>query len=258
MTKLEAMYKRLDQHVERRMREARTAGLALALFDRENVLRVSTHGFMNLETRDPVTPTTLFEIGSVSKTFTAVVVLQAMEQGLLDRHAPVVEYLPWFQVRSRHAPITIHHLLSHSAGIIAMMDMSPDARGAVWSLRGVEPGFAPGERFHYSEVGYQALTLVLEAVHRRPYADVVRTGILEPLGMTDTTAAITHDIRPRLARGYQTLYDDRPPHASHPLVPAPWLEMGSGDGGIASTAGDMAHLGRMLLNQGQGSGGPIL
>ena len=246
----------LDRHIEWRMGETRTPGMAVALLDREKTLRVAAYGMANRETQAPVTPDTLFEIGSVSKTFAAVAALQSAEAGLLDLHAPVAEYLPWFRVQTRHAPITIHHLLSHTSGLAGGVDadFSPDARGMVWSLRETEAAFAPGTHFYYAEANYQTLTLVLEAVHGQPYAEIVQAGILDPLGMTNTVAAITHDVRPRLARGYRPLYDDRPAHASHPLVPAPWLEMGSGDGCIASTAGDMARFGRMLLNR----GGPIL
>ena len=71
--------------------------------------------------------------------------------------------------------------------------------------------------------------------------------------MTASEPAITNALRPRLAVGYASLYDDRPAHPSHPLVPATWLETESGDGSLASTPEDMAVYLRMLLNRGRGA-----
>ena len=248
----------IDKYVEQRRREARNPSMVIALYDRQKTVRVSAYGVTDLGSQTPITPQTLFEIGSISKTFGAVVALQAYEAGLLDLYAPVTEYLPWFEVRSRYGPILIHHLLSHSSGLPYSADFAPDALPIVWGLRHIETGFAPGTHYAYSEPGYQTLTLVLEKVCGKSYAEIVQQGILDPLEMSSTVAAITHDTRRCLPQGYRTLYDDRPSHSSHPLVPADWLEFSSADGSIASTAEDMARFGRMLLNRGRGPNGPIL
>ncbi|HEY0071967.1 MAG TPA: serine hydrolase domain-containing protein [Chloroflexia bacterium] len=255
---LQGALTRLDAYITGRMAQARTPGMVLALFDREECLRVSTYGFADLEAQVPVTPGTLFQIGSITKSFTALAVVQAAEAGLLDLHAPVTAYLPWFEVQTEYGPITIHHLLNHSAGLVGVIDKSPDVRGAVWALRDTRAAGPPGAKFSYSDAGYQALTLVLEAVTGRPYADIIRAGIFGPLDMAASNAAITHSVRPRLAKGYTYLYDDRPHHPDDPLVLAPWIETASGDCCIVSTAEDMASYARMLLNRGQGPDGPVL
>ena len=254
----DATFRTLDDYITARMAAARTPGMAVALFDRERRIRIATYGFADPEARVPLAPDTLFGIGSVTKSFTGLAVAQAAVRGLLDLHRPVTDYLPWFYVQTRFAPITLHHLLTHTAGLVGVVDRSPDIRGAVWALRETEAAWPPGSRFHYSDAGYQVLTLVLEAVMGHPFADVIRTQIFEPLGMVSSVAAMTHAVRPRLARGYCPLYDDRPPHPSHPLVPVPWVESSSGDCSIASTAEDMARYGRMLLNRGRGETGPLL
>jgi CubicO group peptidase (beta-lactamase class C family) len=251
-------FPRISKYVDCRRREARNPALALAVTDRTETIHLGLYGVTDLETGTPIGPETMFEIGSVSKTFGAVVAMQACEAGLLDLQAPVTAYLPWFEVGAGRGPSAIHHLLSHSAGFVYSMDYSPDPRGVAYGLRDVSPGFVPGEHYYYSEPGYQTLTLVLEKVYDRPYAEIVRRGILEPLSMIHSASAITHALRPRLARGYAPLYDDRPPHSSHPLVPAAWLELNSADGAISSTGEDMAKFVRMLLNHGCGPGGPIL
>jgi D-alanyl-D-alanine carboxypeptidase len=154
-------------------------------------------------------------------------------------------------VRSAFPPITVHHLLSHTAGIIAGTDPTPGVAYQVWALRETEAATAPGTGFHYSNVGYKALGLVLERLTGQGYGDAIRSRVLAPLGMTASEPAITNALRPRLAVGYASLYDDRPAHPSHPLVPATWLETESGDGSIASTPEEMAVFLRMLLNRGQ-------
>ncbi len=249
----EAAFTHFDRYIERQMAADNTPGLALALTDRERTLRVATYGFADLAARTPVTPDTLFEIGSIGKSFTSLALLQEREAGNLDLQAPVARYLPWFAVRSAFPPITVHHLLSHTAGIISGTDPTPAVDYQVWALRETETAFAPGASFHYSNVGYKALGLLLARLTGQGYGDAIRSRILTPLGMATSEPAITSAIRPRLAVGYTSLYDDRPAHRSHPLVPATWLETESGDGSIASTPEDMAVYLRMLLNRGQGA-----
>lgn len=244
-------YQHIDRRAAQRMAEARTPSLVLGLTDREQLLRASAYGYAKLESHTEATPETLFEIGSISKTFAAVVALRTAESSLLDLHVPVTEYLPWFEAQSEFGPITIHHLLSHSAGLPYGMDFSPDPRAIVYALRDFKVPHAPGQRFHYSEVGYQTLTLVLESIHAKPYAQILQEQVFDPLGMQDSHSRITHQLRPQMARGYTTLYDDRPAHSSHPLVPAPWIEFNSCDGAVVSTAADMAKFMRMLLNDGR-------
>jgi D-alanyl-D-alanine carboxypeptidase len=238
--------------VEQKMRIANSPGVSVALTDREKMLHLSTHGFADVVAHAPVTSDDLFEIGSISKSFTAIALLQLCDQGWLDLHAPVTHYLPWFHVPSDYEPITLHHLLSHTAGIIRGTDFSTEGRYEVWALRDTQASTPPGTYFYYSNVGYKALGLVLEKVLDQSYGEIIQERILGPLEMDSTEAVITHDTRKRLAVGYESFYDDRPAHRSYPLVPATWLETGTADGSIAATAADMATYVRMLLNRGQG------
>jgi D-alanyl-D-alanine carboxypeptidase len=249
---------KLAAFVEQHMQGANTPGVSLALTSREALLHLSTHGFADVASRAPVKPDDLFEIGSISKSFTAMALLQLYEAGQLDLHAPVTRYLPWFHVPSDHEPITLHHLLSHTAGIIRGTDFSTDAHYEVWALRYTQATTPPGTHFYYSNVGYKALGLVLEEVLGQSYGAIIQEQILDPLGMDATEPVITHDTRKRLAVGYESFYDDRPAHRGHPLIPATWLETGTADGSIAATAADMAAYVRLLLNRGRGSGQRIL
>ncbi len=168
-------------------------GMAVALTDRESTLHISTYGYANSAARTPIRPDTLFQTGSIGKSFTGIALLQEYEAGRLDLHAPITEYLPWFEVPSPYPPITIHHLLTHTAGITSGSDFSPDSRTQVWALRESAAAWAPGERFLYSNDGYKALGLVLDSLRGQPYAATTREQILGPLGMDHTAPAITND-----------------------------------------------------------------
>ena len=250
-------FARLDAYVAQTMAARGTPGVAIGLTDRERLLRVATYGYADVAARIPVTPDTLFEIGSIGKSFTSIVIQQLREAGQVDLHAPVTAYLPWFAVRSEHGPITLHHLLSHTAGIIGGTDFAPAARAEVWALRETATGSPPGTYFHYSNVGYKTLGLILQRLLGESYPAILRTRILAPLGMDATDPSITHETRRRLAVGYRRWYDDRPGHPRDPLVPAPWLETDTADGSLAATPADLAAYARLLLNRGQGPQGRL-
>src|SRR5207237_3299515 len=149
-------------------------GAVLGLTDRERRLGVIAAGRANAFTGAPGEEGTRFEIGSISKSFASVVALQEMEKGTLDVHAPVTESVPWFRVRSEYGPITTHHLLTHTSGLIMGMDFADDAIPAVESLARTSTGFAPGERYAYSNDGYKLLGLVLERVTGRSIRALLR------------------------------------------------------------------------------------
>lgn len=246
---------RVEQFARGTMRAENTPGLAVAITSRDRLLHVATFGFADLAARRPLTPDTLFEIGSISKSFTSIALLQLRDEGRFDPQAPIARYLPWFGVKSSYAPITGHHLMTHTSGLPRDRDDVPSSRYQAYAVREREVGYAPGLHYAYSNVGYQVLGYALESVAQQPYAEAIAGRILKPLGMRATASQFTHATRPRIAVGYQRLYDDRPSHPAHPLVPATWLEYAAGDGSIVSTPADMAAYARMLLNRGAGPGG---
>ena len=111
------IYPTLDRFVEQYMRDMSSPGMTLVLADREAVHRVVTYGFGDLEARKPVQESELFQIGSISKSFVVFALLQLRDEGKLDVNRPVVDYLPWLRIESKFAPITVHHLLTHSSGL---------------------------------------------------------------------------------------------------------------------------------------------
>lgn len=247
-----ASLERIRSYVARYRERLAAPGLAVAITDRERCLGVIVDGLANVEARTPVDPTHRFQIGSISKGFTALAVLRQVEEGRVDLEAPVTVYLPWFEVRTAFPPITVHHLLSHTSGLVMGTDFTGDAASEAWSLRETETGFAPGERFLYSNVGYKTLGLVLEVVTGRPWWATVREHVMDPIGMGSAEVVITDRSRERLAVGYAGPFGDRPWFPRHGWAPSPWFVSGTADGTICATAEELTAYERLLLAGGEG------
>ena len=225
-------------------------GIQVGLTDRGRTLGTLTLGEASRGVA--LTPEHLFPIASVSKSFTAALVMQEREAEGIDLVAPVQAYLPWFRPPSPFSPMTVHHLLSHSSGLAIGQEATGEGVNELLQLASQEPGFEPGERLWYSNAGYKALGLILEAVSGRPWFELARDRILEPLGMHATEPTTTDAIRPRVAPGHVSPFGDRPWHSSYGLVEAPWYESGTADGTICSTATEMCAYLRMWLARGAG------
>lgn len=243
-------FSQLEQKLSAYLKTTQIPGFSLALSDREQTLYTFT--YTSDAVNDPkITPDTLFEIGSIGKSFTSILIQQLVDVGQFDLHLPVTNYLPWLKIPSEFGPIAPHHLLSHTAGIINGAEFSGETLAEIFALRKSPTSTPPGTRFYYSNVGYKVLGAILEQVTGRSYGDLVRERIIEPLGLKGTFPVITHDLRPRMAVGYKPLYDDRPKAPSHPIAPAPWLETATADGCIAATPSDLAAYMRMFMNNGR-------
>jgi D-alanyl-D-alanine carboxypeptidase len=243
----------LDQFIAGYSDAMNAPGMTLAIANGERLLRAAAYGFVDPAARIPVTTDQLFEIGSITKSFAALVILQLREERKLQLHAPILDYLPWLSMESPFGDITIHHLLTHSSGMPEDAPVFPDC-----AERRPRQAFEPGSEFHYSNWGFDVLGYLIEALDGKPWPDSVTERILKPLGMSHTAASITNAVRPRLARSYVPLYDDRTYPRLGPLAPAGNLTVEAASGSIASTPGDMALYMRMILDRGVIPGGRIV
>jgi D-alanyl-D-alanine carboxypeptidase len=238
---------KLDAFTAAYMKAMNAPGMTQALTDKTATIRTAGYGYANLELKTPVTPDQLFQIGSMTKSFTALILLQLRDEGKVDLHRPVLEYLPWLPVNMPYGPITAHHLLTHSSGL-------PDASAIFQSdpaARHVQ-GFAPGAHFHYCNLGFAILGQIIEKLDGRPWYQCLQARILTPLSMTQTAAVITINSSARSATGYQPFFDDQVFPRQGRLVPRPPEVFDSPAGSIAAPPGDMAIYLRMLLNGGHG------
>ena len=248
----------LVEYLERWLAAAPAAGLTISLTDRREILFTAGAGYADLAAQSPALPETTFQIGSIGKSMTALALLQLAQAGRLDLNAPISAHLPWLALPSRYGPITLRHLLSHTAGLPAGTDFAPAARYEGYALRDTEAAWEPGSRYHYSNTGYKLLGWLLEDVTGQDYGSVIRQRVLEPLGMHSSEPVISHRTWHGMATGYVDLHDDRPRRQNDTLIPAHWSEYAVGDGSQVSTASDMARFARLLLNNGRSETGPVL
>jgi D-alanyl-D-alanine carboxypeptidase len=242
-----AVDEKLDAFIVDYMRVMNAPGMIQALTDSNATLRTASSGFANLDLKSPVTTEQLFQIGSITKSFVALILLQLRDEGKLDLHRPVLDYLPWLPVNTPYGPITVHHLLTHSSGL-------PDATSIFQSdptARHVQ-GFAPGAHFHYCNLGFAILGQIIEKLDGKVWRQSLQARILSPLGMKEAAPVITIESSARSAIGYQSYFDDQVYPRQGRLAPRPPEVFDNPAGSIASTPGDMAIYLRMLLNEGQG------
>ena len=206
---------RLDAYAETVLATGAASSMAVAVTDGERTLASRSYG---------VPDGTMFQFGSIGKSFTAIVALQLAERGLIDLHAPVTDVLPWFAVGGLTEPITAHHLLTHSSGLIQGAEIATGTNYDVVALADTAVGFAPGEHLWYSNVGYRVIGWMLERVTGQGYPQLVRERILERLGMDESEPWIVQEMRPRLAQATVPAFDDRPWRPEHGLVPATWID----------------------------------
>jgi len=258
MQDLDRAFAGIDEYVRSNMQYHGTPGMSIGITDRERTLRSAVYGLSSVQSASPVTPETLFQIGSVSKSFTSIVLMQLMEEGRLTVEDPVVKHVSWFDIRPSPDAITLHHLMTHTSGMVTGSDDTLSARSEVWTLRETELSAPPGTHYHYSNSGYKLLGIVVEEITGRRFSEVLTERVLGPAGMTSSEAAITDSIRLRTAACHVGLHSDRPHSRKGPFVPAAWFESDTADGAISSTAADMAAYMRVLLNRGEGPHGRII
>lgn len=241
---VQPVFTRLDEFIRRHMRETGAPGMTLSLANRDGLIRVSTYGYADTKAGLRVAPETLFEIGSISKSFVGLVLLQLHDEGKLDLDKPIVEYLPWLKINSKFGAITTHHVVTHTAGLPGAPLLLDALLGELWTA------YEPGKRFLYSNTGYNILGFLIEAIDKRPFAEAMRARMLAPLGMTASSPIITNDLRKVMAIGYEPLQEGKPYPVHGPLAEAQWIEVDIAAGSVASTPADMAKYIRMLLNRG--------
>lgn len=231
-------------------------GSALVI-DRGRVLFDGALGSADLESGTPATRETRFRIASLTKHFTAALVLRLEEDGLLDTSATVAWYIDEYP-RPQGDRITIHHLLTHTSGLPSYTDlpgflderamdrMSP---GEIAALTWGEPlRFDPGSRFEYSNSGYVLLGWIAERVTGRTYDELIDAYLLSPNGLADT--GYDRDVTPPAghARGFtRTLVGYEPARPLDPSLPY-------AAGMLYSTAGDLGRWTAALLGWGDGPG----
>ena len=235
--------------------ETAVPGAGIALVRQSGVEWEGGVGYADRDRRTPVTATTNFRVGSISKTFIAMSLVQLSEDGQLDLDVPVSEVLPGVAIDNpweETHPVRVIHLLQHTAGfddmhfnemyvpageaerpLAEVLQLNPNSRRVRWQ---------PGTRMAYSNPGYGVAGLILETIAAMPYEDYVEREIFAPLEMTSSSFRLTQEDESRLARGYAGPHG--PPVAYRQIYLRP-------AGNMHSSPHDMARFVQMLLGWGE-------
>jgi CubicO group peptidase (beta-lactamase class C family) len=251
-----ASYEAIDAYVEGHMRRLNIPGVSLAIVEGDRIVHLRGFGRARPGGEAP-TPQTPFFIGSVTKSFTALAVMQLVEAGKIELDAPVQRYLPWFQVADPRASaqITVRHMLNQTSGLpaslglanLADLDSRPDATErqvrALSTLKLTRPA---GAKFEYSNTNYNVLGLIVEVASGESYSDYIRQHIFEPLDMSHSYTSKAVAQQNGLAMGHRYWF-------GYPF-PAPNLSIPPGSlpsGQLISSVEDMAHYLIAYLNGGR-------
>ena len=225
-------------------------GMTLSVADDQGFAASLTLGYADLDLREPVKPTHLFQIGSISKAFASLCLFTFAEEGKLDLDAPLSRYLP--EAALPPEPITVAQVMSHSAGLAdgaPIFPHSPD--GKLWC------GFAPGSKFSYSNTGYELLGQLIARLGGAPHPEVIRARVLKPLGLGAMLAAIKDADRGRFANSYSPFRSTWPNLTGAALAAGPWTQMDEAAGSLSATAETMSLYVRFLMRLGRGDGAPL-
>ncbi len=264
--------KDLDPLVIEKFNKMAPAGLAVGVVYDGKLVYAKGFGMADIEQKKPVTPDTNFRIGSISKTFTTVGLMQLYEQGKFSLDDPVNPYLKTYKVLhdDPHAPpITFHHLLTHTAGIGETRNI-PEA---LKSLTGkIEIGANPdepvvplGEYYHgrlraetmpglkwaYANHGYATVGQLIEDISGQKFEQYMIEHVLDPLGMKNSDYLLSERVRDQFAQGYNFK------KGKFEKVPYQRIIVGAA-GSIFSSVNQMARYATMLMNGGEIDGTRIL
>lgn len=217
---------------------------AVLVAEHGSVLYAGGVGAANMDSHQPNTARTRFGIASITKQFTAVLVLQEVAKGRIRLDGRVSEYLPWYRTDTA-SQMTVEQLLRHTSGLPADFD-SPQFSSSEEARIPYEPrafvekfcqpnlAYKPGTKWEYSNCGYDMLGLILERVTGKSYQDLLDQNLLEPLGMSDSGLDRNSLTLERRALGYER-------HPGPRYTPGPSLDRGRlfAGGGMYSTVEDL-------------------
>jgi serine beta-lactamase-like protein LACTB len=250
----------LEPFIARQVADKGLPALSIALVDDQTVVWAKGFGYAKPDGKVPATADTVYRVGSVSKLFTDIAVMQLVEQGKLNLDAPITDYLPDFKPRNPFdKPITLRHLMAHRSGLVREPPVGnyfdptdPPLARTVSSLNQTELVYEPGSRIKYSNAAIATVGYVLEKTQRQPFTEYVHRRVLEPLGLRKSAFEPKPALTKDLAVATMWTYHGR-------QFTAPTFELGMAPAGsMYSTVNDLAHFLSVLFAGGKGADGPIL
>jgi CubicO group peptidase (beta-lactamase class C family)/D-alanyl-D-alanine dipeptidase len=260
MTGYETVVERLRGAIEHEMEAKQLPAFSIALVEGEHLIWAAGFGHQDAARKMPATADTIYRVGSVSKLFTDIAVMQLVERGDLDLDAPVTKYLPDFAPRNPHdKAITLRQLMSHRSGLVRESPVGnyfdpdePTLAATVASLNDTSLVYPPDTKTKYSNAGIAVVGRVLEQKTSVAFDKQIETAIFKPLGMKTCGFFRTPEIDRQLAAGWMWTYDGR-------RFEAPKFALGTSPAGnLYASVRDMAKFLSAIFAEGRGSDGAIL
>lgn len=255
-----AALERLRSAIEYEVESKGLPAFSISVVDQDRIVWASGFGHQDADQKIPATAETIYRVGSVSKLFTDIAVLQLVEQGKLDLDVPVAEYLPKFQPRNPYGvPVTLRQLMSHQSGLVRESpvgnyfdDTEPTLAATVDSLNQTSLVYRPETKTKYSNAALAVVGAVLEKQLEVSHPERVQATILKPLAMERSSFIVTPAVAPHLAAGWMRTYDGR-------RFVAPNFLLGTGPAGnLYSSVNDLSQFLSCLFRQGEPGEGQIL
>jgi CubicO group peptidase (beta-lactamase class C family)/D-alanyl-D-alanine dipeptidase len=250
----------LERFVAREVADKKLPALSIALVDDQTIVWARGFGFADPKSKKPATADTVYRVGSVSKLFTDIAIMQLVEQGKLDLDVPVSRYLPDFKPANPFKkPITLRELMAHRSGLVREPPVGhyfdpthPTLADTVKSLNGTALVYAPETRIKYSNAAIAVVGYVLEFTQKEPFPRYLQRSVLAPLGLQKSSFEPAPRVTRDLAAAIMWSYDGR-------IFPAPTFPLGMAPAGsMYSTVTDLGRFLSVLFAGGQGPKGRIL
>lgn len=252
--------RRVERAVQYELAAKDLPAFSIALVREEDVVWSAGFGHTDEQRTVPATADTIYRVGSVSKLFTDLAVMQQVEAGTIDLDAPVSKLLPEFRPQGEQAgQITLRQLMSHRAGLVREPPVGnyfdsaePTLQETIASLNRTALVYPPGTRVKYSNAGVSVAGLALEAACGQAWDKEIDTHIFRPLQMTSSSFAVSGDRQSRLATGWMWTYDGR-------RFQAPEWSLGTGPAGnLYSSVNDLSRFLVCVLNDGAAGDGRVI
>ena len=243
----------LDKLIQREVADKGLPALSIALIDDQTVVWAKGYGFTDPEKKTPASADTVYRVGSVSKLFTDLAVMQLVERGTLDLDVPVTKFLPDFKPSNPFGKaITLRQLMTHRAGLVRESPIGnyfdpnePALAKTVESLNKTELVYEPETRLKYSNAGIATVGLVLQETQKQAFPRYLTRTLLLPLGMTNSAFEPDPAVTRNLAKATMWTYHGRE-------FPAPTFELGMTPAGCLYTSvNDLALFVKMLHARGK-------
>ncbi len=253
---------KLTALVEREAKDKKIPAMSISLVDDQLVVWSKGFGKQDREGKVPASDQTIYRVGSVSKLFTDIAIMQLVEEGKIDLDAQVTNYLPDFKpaAKANHKPITLRMLMSHRSGLIRESPVGnyfdpdgPTLEATVASVNGIPLVYPPGEKIKYSNAAIAAVGLAVQKVRGEEFTKSVEKTVLGPLGMTSSSFSPDKPfVKTNLAAATMWTYHGRE-------FPAPTFELGMAPAGcMYSTVTDLSKFLSCLFADGKVEGGQLL